>query len=240
MKPFGIVMANWNKGQYIGQAIDSVLAQTDPDWILSIADDGSTDASLEEIGKRADPRIHLNRVPHGGPGAAYRAAAVTLFGLTDTWVAGPLDSDDTLLPDAVKLVRKAYSEHPDVGLVYTQNYRCDASLNKIEIGRCRRLPPDETILSLLNKGDPLRVSHWFTFTKEAYLRTEGFQVQDRHQDMDLVLRLEEVCKLYFLDEPLYNYRILDDGLHTGTRVADFAPLVRERAGIRRAASRFVP
>lgn len=231
---FGIIMSNWNKERYIGQAIDSVLAQTDPDWKLVIVDDGSTDGSMDEIRKRRDPRILAAQGIHQGPGQASKVA-MGLIKSRGVDFVGVLDSDDTLHPDAVKVVRQAQAAHPECGLVYTQNWRCGPNLEPIELGRARVIPEGETVLSLHDQSSFLRVNHWIAFTIEAYDRTGGYVAMARHQDMDLIFKLEEATKLYFVDQPLYNYRILEDGLHTGKLVADFAPLVKEAAHARRKA-----
>ncbi len=234
MTPFGIVMTNWNKERYVGEAIDSVLAQADPDWELVVFDDGSTDGSVDEIMKRRDSRIIFVRGENRGPGLAHRTAMEIVQAHANVAAVGILDSDDTLHPNAVKIVRQAWKEHPECGLVYTQNFRCDPKLTILEVGRARPIPEGETVLSLHDRDHYLRVNHWLTFTVESYKRTAGFAPLARHQDMDLIFKLEEVTKLFFVDQPLYFYRLLEDGLHTGTRIADFASQVKDEARARRA------
>ena len=40
-----VIMIFWNAARFLGEAVESVLAQTYPDWELLLVDDGSTDAS---------------------------------------------------------------------------------------------------------------------------------------------------------------------------------------------------
>ena len=57
---FSILMANYNKAAYVGEAIESVLEQSWSKWELIIVDDCSTDDSVEIIKKYlSDRRIKL-------------------------------------------------------------------------------------------------------------------------------------------------------------------------------------
>ena len=53
-----IIMPSYNTAKYIGESIDSVLAQTYSDWELIIVDDCSTDNTDEVVSKYlSDTRI---------------------------------------------------------------------------------------------------------------------------------------------------------------------------------------
>lgn len=61
-KDFGlvsIIMPNYNSAEYIGETIESILAQTYNNWELIIVDDCSTDNSIEIISNYKDSRIKL-------------------------------------------------------------------------------------------------------------------------------------------------------------------------------------
>src|SRR5262249_20780715 len=94
-----IVITVYNYERYVGQAIDSALAQSHPADEIVVVDDGSTDNSAEVIARYGD-RIRAVHQKNQGNIAAfetgYREAKgdVLLF----------LDADDVLLPDAVKNV----------------------------------------------------------------------------------------------------------------------------------------
>lgn len=58
--PLTIAISSYNYGHYIGQAIESVVTQTSPEWQLIIYDNRSTDNTLEVIRPYlADPRVSL-------------------------------------------------------------------------------------------------------------------------------------------------------------------------------------
>ena len=50
-KKFAIFITSYNYAEYISQAIESVINQTDPDWHLYIIDDCSTDNTYEVVKK---------------------------------------------------------------------------------------------------------------------------------------------------------------------------------------------
>ena len=48
-KKFAIFITSYNYAEFIGQAIESVINQTDPNWHLYIIDDCSTDNTKEVV-----------------------------------------------------------------------------------------------------------------------------------------------------------------------------------------------
>jgi glycosyltransferase involved in cell wall biosynthesis len=58
---FSIFIPVWNGARWIGGAIESVLAQTHPDWELVVGDNASTDDVEAVVGRYADSRIRLHR-----------------------------------------------------------------------------------------------------------------------------------------------------------------------------------
>ena len=70
MRPlFSILVANYNNGRYLQEAIDSILAQTYDNWEVILVDDKSTDDS---------PVIYL--LQRREPGMRLHEAALCRFG----------------------------------------------------------------------------------------------------------------------------------------------------------------
>lgn len=65
-------MTTFNGEAFIGEQIESLLAQTDTDWILMIRDDGSTDRTLELVHAyaAADDRIEIIEDEQGRTGSS--------------------------------------------------------------------------------------------------------------------------------------------------------------------------
>lgn len=56
-----IILASFNGASFLGEQLDSLIAQTDTNWSLLIRDDGSSDGTLEILQdySKKDERIHL-------------------------------------------------------------------------------------------------------------------------------------------------------------------------------------
>ncbi|WP_420851739.1 glycosyltransferase family 2 protein [Qingshengfaniella alkalisoli] len=108
-----MVMANYNGASHLLSAIRSVLAQSMSSLELLIADDASTDRSIEivETIAKTDPRVRLLKsTVNSGPAAARNRALAAAQG---QWIA-VVDSDDLIHPQRFeRLVALAESEAAD-------------------------------------------------------------------------------------------------------------------------------
>jgi len=114
-KKVSVIIATYNRADYVRQAVDSVLAQSLRDFELIVVDDGSTDgtaAVLAEYGAR----IRVIATPNRG---AARARNAGLAAATGEYVAF-LDSDDLSDPERLSLQAAVLDTFPDIGLVYTE------------------------------------------------------------------------------------------------------------------------
>jgi glycosyltransferase involved in cell wall biosynthesis len=107
-----VIIPTYNHAQYLGEAIESVLAQDYPDKEVIVVDDGSTDCT-HDVTARYHGKITCIEQPNGGCAVARNAG---LNVATGEYIAF-LDSDDSLLPGSL-LVRAQYLDnHPEVGMV---------------------------------------------------------------------------------------------------------------------------
>ena len=123
-----IVMPVYNPDLlHVSSAIDSVRAQIYENWELCIADDASTDASVARTLKQyatADSRIKVTFRERNGHIAACSNSAMELA--TGEWVA-LLDQDDLLAEHALAVVAATIVEHPEAGLIYSDEDKIDQS-----------------------------------------------------------------------------------------------------------------
>jgi glycosyltransferase involved in cell wall biosynthesis len=105
-----ILINNYNYGRYIGEAIDSALAQTYKNREVVVVDDGSTDNSIEVIASYGN-RIRLVAKENGGQSSAFNAGFRASSGLLICF----LDSDDVFEPHKVDRVVEIFSNDSEIG-----------------------------------------------------------------------------------------------------------------------------
>jgi glycosyltransferase involved in cell wall biosynthesis len=114
---FSVVMPAYNAERYVGEAIESVLAQTLPSWELLVVDDCSTDRTLEVCNSYRDPRIRVFTTPENLNAAGARNLA--LEHAQGEFVAF-LDSDDVAVPDRLERQQATLRADPELGFLGSQ------------------------------------------------------------------------------------------------------------------------
>ncbi len=196
---FSVLIANYNRANFIEEAIQSVLKQDFQNWELVILDDHSTDHSLSLIQKytEKDDRI---RYEVNSTNLGVGETKKRLIEMAKGEICAFLDSDDALLPEALSTCYQAHQLHPET-IVYSQHYITDENLFPLKLGSSRRIPKHSTHLSYFG------ISHLASFKRKDYLQTEGLDASlTKAIDQDLYYKLEEVNGQYFIEKPLYLYR----------------------------------
>lgn len=101
------LICNYNYGQYLAEAIDSVLAQTWKWLEVIVVDDGSTDSSREVLEKYSG-RVQAILKENGGQASAFNVGIARARGEIICF----LDSDDVWFPDKVALVVEKFQSGP--------------------------------------------------------------------------------------------------------------------------------
>lgn len=118
----GVVIPAYNAARYIRQNVMSVLAQLGPEDTVVVVNDGSTDATVQEIQAITDRRLRLVCQPKNTGAAAVRNRALNT--LQADYVHF-LDHDDLWPPDRMRVVQEMITEHsPDIVSGWVEHFYC--------------------------------------------------------------------------------------------------------------------
>jgi len=116
-----VIIPTHNFGQYVEDAVHSVLQQQVEDLEVIVVDDGSTDDTAERLARITDPRLRIARLSKVGVGAARNHGLQLARG---RFVAF-LDSDDRWRPNKLARQLAILDSEPKVGFVFTNFVRFD-------------------------------------------------------------------------------------------------------------------
>lgn len=204
---FSVLIANYNNGKYLQEAVDSVKNQTYENWEIVIVDDGSTDNSIDIYKKlKTDDRIRIySNDKNSGVGFTKRR----LCELAKGEIAGFLDADDALVDSALYELVNSHIKNNNASLIYSTLFYCDEFLRIVKKKTLKPIPKHKTALDY-NVGI---ISHFVTFKVDKYYLTEGINAWFKlAEDKDLYYKLEEVGSIFFIDLPLYKYRVHSGGI----------------------------
>ena len=160
-----IVTLSYNQGEFIEDAIRSVLLQGYPNLEYIIVDGGSSDGSEEVIRRYEDKLTYWSSEPDRGPAAALNKG----FQLATGEIFGFLNADDLYLPGSFRKVATRFSTHCSTDVLYGNGLMTDES------GRLR-MPIFSDLWDLwrMAYGTSVIVQPATFFRKEAFLKTDGF------------------------------------------------------------------
>ena len=160
-KQVEILLAAYNGEKYIDEQINSIRAQSYKNWILSINDDGSTDATITILKSiaRDEERIYLKSLSsnhHGAAGnflallADSSAPYIMFCDQDDIWHANKID----LEMDAITAAETLYGADTPL-LVFTDSSIVDKELKVVNPSRASTVPfkSDDVTLAQLMVGN---------------------------------------------------------------------------------------
>jgi glycosyltransferase involved in cell wall biosynthesis len=121
MTSVSVIVPTYNCGQFIGQAIDSILGQTRPPEQIIVVDDGSTDDTEQVVRRYEHQRIEYIRQANAGVSAARNAGLDAAVGDLVTF----LDADDRWRPTFVEHMRGYLIANPAAVCAFANFVRFD-------------------------------------------------------------------------------------------------------------------
>jgi glycosyltransferase involved in cell wall biosynthesis len=202
-----IMMPAYNAEDYIGDAIDSVLAQSYSNWELIIVNDGSIDRTAEIAAKYTDLRIKVFHQANGGESVARNTALEQVNG---EYVAF-LDADDLFLPSHLETTVGFLQGHPQYDGVYTDGYYINEKGDRLKLLSSRRRGPfsgdifEEMVRASDVFGAPvcvvlrhnIIVQHGLNFDPEIVIGP----------DWDFLTQYSAVAQFGYVTQPTCLYRV---------------------------------
>jgi glycosyltransferase involved in cell wall biosynthesis len=197
-----VVIATYNMGRYLPQAVQSVLGQSYANVDVQIVDDGSTDETPSVLKQWDDhPRVRIHSQANAGKARAMNQGVALSGG---SFIAF-LDADDVWLPEKLSRQMPLFAGHSEVGVVYSDYERMD--------GEGAALPKGPTHMHRGRVSGPLLIENFVPYStgivrREYFERIGGFDERIRMGlDYDLWLRLSAYCQFDFIPAPTARYRI---------------------------------
>lgn len=221
-----VTISVFNAERYIAEAVESILHQTYPYFELLVANDGSTDRTLEILRgyEAGDKRIRIFDQANAGQAAGINRL---LHEAQYPWIVH-LDGDDVMFPYRIERQLAFVHENPD--LVAAGAFVYYINKNGRVLGQAKN--PFVTRDLVCKAMESNRVI-WFWFTtmiyrREAALKVGGLQFKGIIQDMDMLNRLVERGPVLVQPEYLSKYRI-----HSGSiSVVKQKPFVQDYRWVR--------
>ncbi len=185
---FSIIVPVYNQAQYLGQALETLQAQTDPDWEAVVVDDGSTDATPAVIAGWAarEPRIRAFRKINGGVASALNLGARQARGKWFCW----LSSDDLFEPGKLGLHRTWIESHQGARFFYSFPRSLNDATGAITNPRTRYMAPEPRWQVIEHLRKNLVSGNSVCVLRSALLEDGAFDESLQYgQDYDAWLRL---------------------------------------------------
>lgn len=197
--PLDILVPFWGDPAMLRQTVESVFAQTNEDWLLTVVDDAYPDLSVKEyFDGITDPRVrYVRNDVNQGITANFRTCA--RLATQDRVVI--VGCDDALLPNYVEVILRAHERYPTVDIIQpgvqvidehgdVTRTLVDSVKQKVTMprGRGPRVVSGEALAASLLRAD------WLYWPSLAFRRHRLLEVDFREgfpiiQDLALILDL---------------------------------------------------
>lgn len=205
-----VVIPSYNHERFLGQAIDSVLAQTFPAHEIIVVDDGSQDQTTEVLRNYAT-RVHAIRQVNSGVSRARNAGIALASGDLITF----LDADDVWLPRKLERQVACLQAHPGAGLVHCGVEDIDEGGRPLTQILCGLEENVATELLLFRRPVILGGGSGVMIPRRVLDRIGVFDpALSTSADWDLYFRIARNYPVCFIPEVLLQYRRHGSNMHS--------------------------
>ena len=204
MPKVSVIMAVYNREQYIRQAVESILEQTFQDFECLLVNDASTDKTAEVLDafSQQNPRVKvLTNSQNLGPAKSRNKAIEVAKG---EYLA-IMDSDDVSLPTRLEKQVEFLDRNTEIGLLGSSWYAIDDAGQTLWFNQSYQGPQAVHFMchgtTLLRKTCLEQIGYYRPFFQYAH-------------DYDLYLRFSEKFTIDNLSQALYHLRIHENSIST--------------------------
>jgi len=192
-----IVTPSYNQGNYIRQTIDSVLEQDYPNIEYLVIDGGSSDSTLDVL-REYGTQIQWLSEKDGGQAEAINKGWRMSHGQIITW----LNSDDLLLPGAVRRAVDEFIQYPDAAVVFGELELVDEKLNFLQKLDLMDFKPERLLFGNVLGQPNVFLARWA-------IERHGFLNEQLHYvfDWEYWLRLGFLHPVRFVPQLFAQFRI---------------------------------
>ena len=199
-----VIIATHNCAQYVGAAVESVLAQTYPNVEVQVVNDGSTDNTADVLARYDDnPRVHCHEQANAGQTSAKNRGIREARGEFIAFC----DADDMWLPDKLAVQMPGFRQNDTIGVVYSRaihiNEHGQPLDSDIRTDRCvsGRIAEALFTYNIIPFGTAV-------VRRRCFEEMGAFDERYRMGiDWELWLRLSTRYEFFYVDAPTYLYRV---------------------------------
>ena len=122
MTPVTVILPTFERAEYLRAAIDSALAQTFTDFVLSIGDNSRDDATEKVVAEYDDPRIRYHRHARN---LGQQGNWLHLIDTADTPLVASLHDDDVWHPDFLEQLVPPMLADPSISMAFADFWCID-------------------------------------------------------------------------------------------------------------------
>lgn len=209
-----VITPSFNQAQYLEQTLLSVLEQDYPHLEYFVMDGGSTDGSVEIIQKHASRLAGWVSEKDKGQADAVNKG----FSQATGEIVGWLNSDDLYYPGAISSAVKAFQEHPDASIVFSDVNSIDSqgkAFNRMSFGDWKL--KDLMCFNIISQPG--------VFMRRAVLEEAGYLGLDYHYllDVELWLRMAAIAEPYYVPNVVWSAARMHENAKNRAQALRFGP-----------------
>ncbi|MRH88269.1 glycosyltransferase [Nocardia sp. SYP-A9097] len=213
---FSFLTTAYKTEDYLRDTIDSVLAQTLPDWELIVVDNGMSDEIAAIVDSYAqDRRIRLVRQENKGYDGGVMAAAEVATGRFFV----VLDSDDQVMPTFCEAIGQALDADPHIDAIGCDAFRFDDSGADLPTGYYRstnvkQKPDPAEPLTLTDLLGGLVPYYTAAIRRTVWEAVGGYDRggQELHESVAIWIRMVGSYDIRILPQRLARFRLRSDSM----------------------------